>query len=296
MKKKLLIILVILLFIGCKETSDTNFTKEKTITDDLRNKVSITEIPGRVISLAPNLTEMIFELGVGETLIGNTTYCNYPQQAKEITKVGDMLTIDYEKILELNPDLIFLTVEGNKKSDYNKLIELGLKVFVSNPRDFEGIKKTFSDMGKIFEEEKTAHYKIAQWDSTYNTIVKNSKELQPKSVMILIELNPLMLAGQNTFIDGYIEACNMVNFVQDSIQTYPVYSREIVLERKPDIIVYPSGGTEKMETILEVYPEWEDLPVINNNRVFFVDWDLYYRPGPRYVDALKDFYLRLTEN
>jgi len=280
---------------GCQKenTGIPSSSSSASVTDDLNNSISFDEIPQRVITLAPNLTEFIYALGVEDKLVGNTLYCNYPPAADSVTKVGDMLTFDYEKILTLKPDLIFITVEGNRKEAYGKLKNLGLKVFVSNPRDFKGIKKTFTDMGKIFGKENYVTGVINKWDSTYNFIERNSKKFTPEKTMILIELNPLMVAGKNTFINGYIKTCNMENFVKDTTLNYPVFSREIVLEENPEIIVYPSDGSTGMKTILDVYPEWNKLSAVKNGNVFFVNRDLYFRPGPRFIDALENFYNRL---
>lgn len=270
------------------------FAQSNIVVDDLSETIEFEKTPETVVSLAPNITEMIYQLHIEDKLIGNTKYCYYPEAAKEITKVGDMLTFNYEMIIELNPDLIFITVEGNQKTAYERLLELGFKVFVSNPRDYDGIKKTFADLGKIFDKQKLAQDKISNWDSTYNYIKAESKKLSSRTVMILVELNPIMIAGKNTFINGYIKTCNMKNFAEDVDMNYPVFSREVVIERDPAIIVYPSSGKETISTLTEMYPEWKDLKAVQNRRVFFVDRDLYFRPGPRFIDALSDFYNRLT--
>lgn len=269
------------------------FSEQLRIKDDLGTVHYFLETPNRVISLAPNITEMIYQLNVDDKLVGNTQYCYFPEEAKHVTKVGDMLTFNYEKIIQLKPDLIFMTVEGNQKTAYEKLLDLGFKVFVSNPRNYEGIKKTFNDLGNIFGKQKLSERKIAKWDSTYNYILTESQKLQPQTVMILVELNPIMIAGKNTFINDYIEICNMKNFAEDVLINYPVFSREAVIERDPDIIVYPSSGKEKVSTLIETYPEWKDLTAVRNDKVFFVDRDLYFRPGPRFIEALKEFYSRL---
>jgi len=287
---RLLIILLLLIKLPGQE----NQNKTISLIDDLGTTVDLSSPPSKVISLAPNITEMIYQLNVENKLVGNTTYGYYPEEAKHVAKVGDILTFNYEKIIELNPDLIFITVEGNQKTAYERLLDLGFKVFVSNPRDYTGIKKTFTDLGKIFGKEELAKSKIGKWDSTYISIKTESSKLQQQTVMILVELNPIMIAGKNTFINGYIKTCNMKNFAEDVDMNYPVFSREVVLERDPDIIVYPSSGKETISTLTEMYPEWKELTAVKTGKVFFVDRDLYFRPGPRFIDALSDFYERLT--
>ena len=91
------------------------------------------KIPRRIITLAPNLTEMIYDLGLENKLVGNTLYCDYPEAAKKIEKVGNLLTVNFEKIVTLKPDLVLITVEGNTKETYDKFHQLGIKIFVSNP-------------------------------------------------------------------------------------------------------------------------------------------------------------------
>lgn len=265
------------------------------LTDDLGNSIQFNRNPNRVISLAPNITEMLFKLDKQDIIVGNTTFCYFPEEAKQINKVGDLLTVNYEKIIELNPDLILLTVEGNQKSVYDKLLNLGFDLFVSNPRDYEGIKKTYLDMGKIFDKQEFVENEIAKWDSTFNYIEKVAVSNTPQTVMILVELNPIMVAGKNTFINTYIETCNMKNFAEDLVLNYPIFSREVVIERNPDIIVYPSSGKENIKTLTDMYPEWSSLSAIKNNKVFFVDRDLYFRPGPRFIEALSDFFSRLMQ-
>ena len=199
------------------------------ITDDLGNIISFDKTPKRIITLAPNLTEAIFELGLDKYLVGNTVYCDFPEPAKKIEKVGNMLTFNYEKIVTLKPDLVFITVEGNTKDTYDKFHELGLKVFVSNPRNYTGIKKTINDFGKIFGIEKLADSKIAKWDSVINNIKTIAKKYPEMPAMSIVELHPIMIAGKNTFINEYLQICGLKNIAEDSPMNYPTFSREEIL-------------------------------------------------------------------
>jgi len=292
MKKYLLIISIILLLQAC------NIKEEKkpgnlSIKDDLGNVISFDKIPNRIITLAPNLTETIFELGLDKYLVGNTVYCDYPEAAKKIEKVGNMLTFNYEKIVTLKPDLVFITVEGNTKDTYDKFNELGIKIFVSNPRNYAGIKKTISDFGKIFNSEKIVDSKIAKWDSVINSIKIRAKNYPEKCAMSVIELRPIMIAGKNTFVNEYLQICGLKNIAEDSPMNYPTFSREEILNRNPDYIIFPTGGDDNISSVRNAYPEWVRLNAIKNNHVLFVDRNLYSRPGPRFVEAVSDLFNRL---
>ncbi len=288
-------ILLLLALTNCKQNhQETIIIHKSEIVDDLDSSFYFSSVPQRVITLAPNLTEMIYELGADSFLIGNTTYCNFPEEAKNITKVGDLLTVDYEKIVSLKPDLIFITVEGNSKNTYDKLKEYGFKVFVSNPRSFEGIKKTFSDFGEIFNKEKLVGYKIAEWDSIVDSIKIQSAKPDSASAMFLISIKPIMLAGGKTFVNEFLNFCGLKNISADSKVNYPLFSREEILIRNPKYIIHSFMQKDIALDIKKAYPEWKNLSAIKSNNIISVDPDLFFRPGPRFVIALQDLYRKLN--
>jgi iron complex transport system substrate-binding protein len=288
-----LIAFMSVLVLSCSGKKKENKPGVITIKDDLNNVISLTSIPHRVISLAPSMTEMIYAVGAGEQLIGNTLYCNYPEEAKIVTKVGDMISIDYEKILSLKPDLIFITVEGNVKNGYEKLTRLGFKVFVSNPRNYSGIKKTFKDLGKIFGMEDKANQTIKNWDERYNKITDEVKKYPAKSAMFIIGLNPVILAGKNTFINELLTSAGLTNIASDSPLNYPIFSREEIIKRNPDYIITTGMSSEENKEQISIYREWKTLKAIQKKCVLIVNPDLYLRPGPRFIDALEDLFKKL---
>ncbi|MBU0474618.1 MAG: cobalamin-binding protein [Bacteroidetes bacterium] len=280
------ILLALMLFVGCtKEVEERKINSSINVTDDLSVVFQSNNAPQRIISLAPNLTEMIYELELDSLLIGNTKYCNYPEEAKQIEKVGDLLTVDYEKIVMLNPDLIFITTEGNSKESYEKLLKLGFKVFVSNPRNFEGIKKTFRDISKIFDLEELAKSKISIWNERVERIEKESNTIERKRGMFLVSLKPVMLAGGNTFVNEFLKTVGIENIVTDTKANYPIFSREEILQRNPQIIIHTIFNNDADKEISENYPEWKKIDAVKNKRIIFVDADLFFRPGPRYSIA-----------
>ncbi|MEG8947838.1 ABC transporter substrate-binding protein [Rosettibacter firmus] len=290
---KALKLFFIILFILCSCNKEEQNNNKIIFKDDIGNTITLNKSPKRIITLAPNLTEIIFDLKLDKYLVGNTLYCNFPEQANKIEKVGDMINFDFEKIISLKPDLIFITVEGNTKEAYNKFNELGLKVFVSNPRNISGIKKTYLDIAKILGAETLAKINISLRDSLIAKISRAAKNYERKSVMYLVELQPLMLAGKNTFINEYLEICGLENIAKDVNINYPIFNREEILKRNPDIIIIPDDGIITKQKILELYPEWKNLKAINNNKVIFVNRDLFSRPGPRYADAVKELFITL---
>ncbi len=287
-------LLVFLFLLSGISKSFPQSRQARIIEDDLKHKIEFTNVPQRVISLAPNLTEMIFALGEGKSLIANTTYCNYPPKAKTKIKVADLVSVDYEKILELAPDLILMTVEGNKKITYDKLKKFGFKIFVSNPRNFEGIKKTLKDLARIFDVEPRADSILEDWNRKVTEIQK--RHGKKRKAMFLVSLNPLMLAGKNTFLNEYFRFCHLENIAADSPANYPVFSREQVLERAPEVILLPKENFHGIKSLLQIFPEWAEVPAVENGAVIPIDPDLFFRPGPRFVTALEQLSELLEEH
>ncbi len=289
-KRTFLFLFVVILFGSCSKKNEQNDSRSVRVKDDLGIEIAFNKIPLRIITLAPNLTEMIYDLGLGNRLVGNTSYCDYPDSARTVEKIGNMLTFNFEKIVTLRPDMVFITVEGNTKETYDKFRELGIKIFVSNPRNFAGIKKTYLDFGKIFNIEEKAKRKIAVWDSIVTKLSRESKNYPGSTAMFLIDTKPVMLAGKQTFINEYLQICGLKNIATDSPLNYPMFSREEILRRNPDYIIYPKGNNEDFSSLLKVYPEWKNLKAVKNHHVFFVDRNLFTRPGPRFVQAVSNLF------
>jgi len=292
LKKLFILIATIFSLINCSDPKSDKSIKKHFVIDDLNRKVFIEKEPQKVISLAPNLTEILFDLGIGGKIIGNTTYCNYPDKSKNITKVGDLLSVDYEKIVSMKPDLIFITTEGNTKIVYDKLLSLNQNVFVSNPQTFTDIKKNYLTIAKIFNREKTALKKISSWQAVEDSIKIISQSSEKSKVMFLVSTYPVILAGGKTFINEYLKTLNLENIAGDSKVMYPVFSREEIIKKNPDIILHTTHSSNQ-DDFFKKYSEWKSLKAIKYKNVFYLNPDIYFRPGPRYIEALKDLYQRI---
>ncbi|MDQ7817910.1 MAG: cobalamin-binding protein [Melioribacteraceae bacterium] len=286
---KIVFILILFIVFSCSEKKQ-KINQQDLIVDDFGNSFQFDEPPKRIITLAPNLTEFIYDLGLGNRLIGNTLFCDYPEEAKQVEKVGDLLTFNFEKILMLKPDLIFITVEGNTKETYDKFRELGLKVFVSNPRGFRGIKKTYLDFGRIFSIQNQAQLRIDEWNLTIAEIRATKEKFDNPTMYCAIELKPVMVAGKNTFINEIIEICGGKNLAENLPHNYPVLSREEILKNDPDYLLFTAHIDDKVENIIDTYPEWRSLSAVKNNRVLLIDRNLFGRPGPRFAEAVETLF------
>ncbi|GJQ64200.1 MAG: ABC transporter substrate-binding protein [Melioribacteraceae bacterium] len=289
------IIFGILLFFylsGCDNTNQdkSNDIKsgELAVVDDLGDTLYFNQPPAKIVTLAPNLTEIIYALGAGDRLVGNTKFCNYPPEAVDIQNVGDLLTVNYELISAIKPDLIFITIEGNKKEVYDRLKQLGNKVFISNPRDYEGIKKTLSDIALITGKTHIADSLIKVWDQDVEKCRSANFYKNSLNVMFMVSANPVMLAGENTFVNEYLKMLGLKNIAVGVPMNYPLFSREKIYDIDPDFIFYPGMEKNVKENVVGLYPEWRELRVFREDNFITLDPDLFYRPGPRFTEALKE--------
>lgn len=274
-------LLLTLISLHCKDKKETK--EGKKFIDEIGNEITLKHKPTRIISTAPNITETIFAINAQNLLVGRTSFCNYPEEVKNIPIIGDLLNVNFEKVIDLKPDLIFITVEGNTKEIFDKLKSLGIEVYVTNPRSINGIINSIKNISEVLDKKDTAEILIKFLNQRLKNI--KSQNIRKHSAMFVVSLAPLMIAGSNTFINDILNYAGFENISPESISSYPVISREEVLRKNPDWVILPEGFSKS--EILKYYPEWKKLKAIRNDNIIFIDPDLFFRPGPRFIDAIE---------
>lgn len=277
-----------LFLVSCDSNEGSN--SESYLKDDAGNLFSKDINPKRVISLAPNITETIYELKVENKLVGVTNYCDYPPEVKLKEKVGSLLDPNIEIITSLEPDLIFMTTEGNSKYTYLSLKSSGFKVYVANPNDINGIIRMIENIGTIMgkkgEGEKISE-KIKDTEKYYKIQKDENKILK---CFMIVSLNPLITVNKFTYINELIELAGFTNIYSDELIEYPNVNYEDVLNKNPDYIFFLCDTT-KTEIVEETKSEIKNrLSIVNaskNNKIFGIDENIISRPGPRVMEGVK---------
>lgn len=282
------------LFILSCQNKIKNSNEFLKIKDDLGRELSFNNHPQRIISLAPNLTEILYSINCGDNVVGVTTYCNYPAEVLKKQKVADLVSVNYEVLLSLNPDLVVMTIEGNSKESFDKIVEMGLNVFVSNPRNLKGIVKTINDFAIITGTEEVAKEKINNILSQIDSLKKIRAD-KNQSALILVSIVPFMTAGENTYLNELLKMAGLNNITAKGPTNYPTLNREEVLVKDPDFILVPDDLIKNPEELLKVYPEWKVLKAYKNNRIKIINADLVQRPSSRIADALKEIVQKISE-
>ena len=264
-----------------------------TIIDDLGRPVTLHATARRIISLAPSITETLFALGAGDDVMGVTDFCNYPPAAKEKQRVGGITNPSLETMIDLKPDLIILSMEGNVREDFNKLAGIGVSVFVTNPRTLAGIHKSIHDIGLLTGRVGSALSLIGAMQHDEDSIRLLAKSTN--RVLLIVSLQPLIVVGGKTFLAELLELAGGTNIAGTSPFTYPTLSRETVVAANPDVIIVMSDALNATDGLLGSFPEWKTLNAFRSHRVFRVDSDIVSRPGPRATDALIHLYRIIHE-
>lgn len=244
--------------------------------------VTIKSNPARIVSLAPNLTEILFALGAGNRLVGVTKYCNYPPAALKIPKVGDM-TASAESVITRKPDLVlahaFLNIQLISKLDGLRTV-----VFAIDPKTLAQVQSGIVSIGKITDTLPQAESISRKMSAGIKSVITARAGKKPESVLVVIQANPLWAAGPRTFIAEMLETANARNIAYDARPGFVPFSKELAISRNPDVIIV---GSETDQKFFLSSPTWKNTRAAKSRRVYVINNDLLVRPGPRLVDGLK---------
>ena len=260
----------------------------KSVVDQMRRRMTVPDTPKRVVSLAPNITEIIFALGQEDRLKGVTTYSNYPPAALTLPKVGTYIRLDLERIVGLNPDLCIGVKDGNPKAAVDRLTGLNIPVYAVNPRDIETVAQAVIEIGGLLNAEEKARDLAEQMHARVQRVKSQvAKTAHRPRVFFQIGVSPIVSIGTNTFINELIVLAGGENLAAGST-TYPRFNREQVLALAPEVIIITSMTRGvSFEQIKAEWQRWPKIPAVQNHRIDIVDSDLFDRPSPRLVEALE---------
>ena len=218
----------------------------ESVTDQVGRALIVPENPTRIIALAPSITEVIYDLDQEKRLVGVTQYSTHPPEAKSLPRVGSYVRLDIEKIVALKPDLCFAIKDGNPKHVIDKIVSLGIPVYVIDPRNLLQIMDTITRLGSLLNAEQTAADLVADMENRVGrvqTLVRGANN-KPR-VFFQIDAEPLFSAGDNTFIHELIELAGGINTAAGE-DPYPRYSWEDILILQPEIVLISSmaGGLD----------------------------------------------------
>jgi iron complex transport system substrate-binding protein len=263
-----------------------------TIKDDVGNVFPLGAPPRRVVSLAPNITEILFALGLGDRVVGVTRFCDYPPEARLRNKAGGFIDPDIEKIRALNPDLV-IAYRGNPMESIKRLQAFGLAVFVLDIGErLEAVPETISKIGRMTRADAEAETLVNALGRKYAAVVGAlEKTTSRPKVFLSLHGGGLMTCGRDSYLNDLIERAKGANAAGRAGRAWLEYSREAFLQDDPDMVIILSP-TEKDFAAARAWfrsqPGFASVRAIKNDRIVRLDENAASRFGPRLYDAFAD--------
>ena len=293
--KKIIMLLIacitILSLFGCVDTQQKKEFEDAgkiEVTDIKGRSIVLDKIPQRIVSLSPSTTEILFALGAGDRVVGVTSYCDYPEEAKKVEKIGDYDEPNMELIRKVQPDVV---LAGYVKEETAEALEkMGIPVIITEAEDFDTIYHSIKLVGEITGTAAEAEAIINGMKSKIAEIEAKTKDKGKPRVFYLVWKDPLFTAGSKTFINDVIKAAGGIN-VAEKVEGWANYSAEEMIKDNPDMLIAALHSTDEGMTREDLSGDrlFSLLECVKQGRVYIMpDDNIISRPGPRIVQAIED--------
>ena len=254
--------------------------------DALGNVVRLSAPPHRIVSWAPNATEILFALGLAHRVVGVTRYCDFPPEAKRKPKVGSIIAPSIERTLALRPDLV-VAARLNDRRIIEAARRAKLQVFAIDPTSIEEVYGAILSLGRLTDTTQRAKWLVADMQRTIGAVHRRSVTLQRKrrpTVFFVYQLNPIWTAGRGTFPDEIVKLAGGEN-AAGGVRGFAALSSEAIIQVDPDVLLIATMDGGDTSRILS-HPALSKLAAVRKGRVYQVNPDILGRAGPRLAEAV----------
>jgi iron complex transport system substrate-binding protein len=284
-------LLAVFLVFGCEPSNQSLIESAPLIsrkyTDDLGREIVLKKRPKKVISLAPNITEMIFAIGAENSLIARSQACDYPIEALDYPQVTTYPELDLAGIVSLDPDLILTTNEifGEQSAEF--FDRYNIPLYFQSYNSLDDIYRNVEVLGDILDHKPQAKKLVDSLQGIATRIVDSTKGQAKFRTAVLVGIRPIIVAGGGGFINEMIVKAGGKNAFGNLSEKYPTVSEEAFLKAAPEILVLPTSSEQAYQDFAAEHPLVHlNSPAAQNNRVYILDPDIFFRPGPRTVEGL----------
>jgi iron complex transport system substrate-binding protein len=262
------------------------------VRDSLGREVRIPDRADRIVCLAPNLTETVYALGLGDEVVGVTDYTDHPSAARLKPHVGGLIDPSIEMIVSLRPDLVLADAGINREQTIDQLQHLHIPVFVVRSRNLNGVFESIRQIGEATGRERAADALVKSLEAQQARIVARVRGLARPKVLVLIWYQPVITAGKSSFITGVIAAAGGRSVTANIPRESPQISMERVLQLSPDFLLLVRGHGGVTLAMLRANPAWSQVPAVRGGRVIYMD-DRLFHASPVVFDALAELAKKL---
>ncbi len=270
---------VILIFLLCHAHA-TAAASIINVVDDGGHRISLSAPASRIISLAPNITELLYAAGAGTAVVGVSAWSDYPPAAEKLPVVADGTRLDLERIIDLKPDLIIAWKSGSSARQIARLRKLGLTVFESEPRHFDDIARSLERFGTLAgspEGQAAASSFRKQW----HELREQYKGRKKISVFYQIWASPLMTLSGKHMVSDALRLCGATNIFADIPQLAPTVSTEAVVMANPEVILL----SDERSPAADRWRSLSQMTAVTHDNILSVNGTLMNRAGPRILEA-----------
>ncbi len=250
--------------------------------------------PTRVVSLAPSLTEVVFALGLGDRLVGVSSQCDYPEEAKRLPKMGSFVAPTVEAIVAARPDLVLAVPSPGNRNPVEALRALGIDVLVVDPVTLDDIRSMMITLAARLGRAEAGEELAAALDRRIDEVRRRVGDRAPRSVLLAVGRAPLIVAGSGTVQDELLRLAGGVNVVAAAGKGWPRLSLEAALAAAPEVIIDATMGSEAdQDAGVAFWQGFPMLPAVRAGRVYAYAENELLRPGPRLGVALSELARRV---
>jgi len=253
-------------------------------------KANTAEAPKRIISLSPNITQIIYALGAWDNVVGVTIYSDYPPEAKNMAKVGGWVNPNMEAVLALKPDLVVLMKDQDTIFG-RKLDTLGLKKFVIDSNEsVSDILGSISALGEVLGREREAGILVKELRTSLDRITEATKDAEKKSVLIVVGRNPgtledIYVIGRDNYMNELLNMAGGENVIENKRLSIKL-TKEAILTLDPDVIIEINHDQSQRESqILETWAELSLAKAVRDNQVYILPSTVLLHPSQRIVEG-----------
>ena len=250
-----------------------------------RSAPPLSNKPARIVSLAPNLTEILFALELDEQIIAVSNDCDYPLRAANKKKIGTFWRPNPEEIIACKPDLVVTLWFEQQKVVADSLKRLGHRNLTLKIEKIDELLAAIQKIGAATGCKANADQLVKNINSHLNDLQLKLASANKVKVLWVIQAEPLRVAGKNTFINELIELAGGENAVGNTLQQYPPIGTEEILTCGAETIIQSAMGksniVEQQKSAEKFWSRWENLPAVKNNRIYVLEPDTVTRLGPR---------------
>jgi iron complex transport system substrate-binding protein len=254
------------------------------VTDEVGQALTLAKPAKRIVALAPHIVENLYAAGAGSAIVGAVDYCDYPEEAKKIPRVGAIGAHSLEAIVALKPDLVVAWTGSGGVKIQQKLQSLGIAVYMSDPHTLTDVARSIENLGALTGHSGTAQKNAKAYLQGLQSLTEQYQSRNPVTVLYQVWYEPLQTLNDDHIISDVIRLCGGRNAFGDALTLAPTINMEAVIARNPEVII-ASGMGEARPDWLDNWKAWPSLRAVQKEHLYFIPPDLIQRHTPRILQG-----------